>query len=107
MVVRYLLSFLLDKARAVERLSESRAMRRAAQLTVRAAWKAQQSGRDAAAAALRSNPVRQIRREVSDAAWPRRVGDLGRAAGRLKDSVVKDVTDGVDAASRQIKRKER
>ena len=105
MIFRYLFSALIKKSDAVEKLAESRPMRRAAQLTAYAAIKAQLFGKDAATKVLKSNTVRQIRQETFE--LPRSVGDMGRKAGRLKDSLVRDVKDGVNGASRQIKRKGR
>ena len=105
MILRYLFSALIKKSDAVEKLAESRPMRRAAQLTAYATIKAQLFGKDAVTKVLKSNTVRQIRQETFE--LPRSVDDMGRKAGRLKDSLVRDVKDGVNVASKQIKRKGR
>ncbi|CAL8277557.1 unnamed protein product [Lota lota] len=97
---RYLFSAFLKKAEAVEKLAESRPMRRAAQLTAYAAIKAQLAGRDAAAKVLQSNTVRQIRQEAFE--LPRSVGDMGRKAGRLKDSLRWAAHAAMDAWKRRL-----
>ncbi|XP_029929701.1 uncharacterized protein NCBP2-AS2-like [Myripristis murdjan] len=103
MVLRYLLSALLSRAQLVERLAESRPLRGAARLTAQAVLRAQLAGKAAAGRALRSKTLRQIRQEAAE--LPEGLGELSRKARRVRDSVLQDVRDGVNDASRQIKRK--
>ncbi|KAG7999627.1 hypothetical protein GBF38_000684 [Nibea albiflora] len=103
MVLRYFLSALVDRARVVEKLSESLPVRSAARLTARAVLRAQQAGRQAAGRALRSRTVQQLRQEASQA--PTGPGELSRKARRIRDSVLEDVRDGASDAARQIKHK--
>lgn len=103
MVLRYLLSALLNKAQVVEKLSESLPVRSAARLTARAVLRAQQAGREAASQALKSRTVRQIRQEAAET--PGGLRELSRKARRIRDSVLEDVRDGVQDATRQIKHK--
>ena len=72
MVLRRLLAALLHSSQLVERLSESRPIRRAAQLTAFALLQAQLRGQDAA------------RRLRAIAAGP--AGSLGRRAARFRDT---------------------
>ncbi|KAM4604950.1 protein NCBP2AS2-like [Polymixia lowei] len=105
MVLKYLLSALLNKARVVEKLAESGPVRKAARITAYAVLRAQLAGRRAATGVLKSNTLRQIRHEASE--LPRDIGDMGRKVGRLRDSLVRDVKDGVNDASQQIKHKDK
>uniref|UniRef100_UPI00398F4BAD protein NCBP2AS2-like n=1 Tax=Pristiophorus japonicus TaxID=55135 RepID=UPI00398F4BAD len=84
MVLRRLLQTLLNNAQLVEKLSETRPMRRAAQLTAYAIARLQLGGREAA--------ERLIRRQ---AARTRNLGELSKRAARLKDSLVKEVKEGL------------
>lgn len=81
MVLRRLLAALLHSPQLVERLSESRPIRRAAQLTAFALLQAQLHGQDAA------------RRLRSLAAG--RPGDLGRRAARFRDAFVRELRRGL------------
>lgn len=103
MVLKYLLSAVLNKVQVVEKLAESRPIRRAAQITAYALMKAQIAGKEATTKVLKSNTVRQIRHETSE--LPKDIGDMGRKAERLRNSLVKDVKDGIRDASKQIKTK--
>uniref|UniRef100_W5NLG8 NCBP2 antisense 2 (head to head) n=2 Tax=Lepisosteus oculatus TaxID=7918 RepID=W5NLG8_LEPOC len=102
MVLRRLLFTLLNNAQVIEKLSESRPIRRAAQITAYAITKAQISGRDAASRLLKSDTVRQVREETAGR-MPRDVGELGRRVGRLGQMFVREVKEGVRDASRQLK----
>uniref|UniRef100_H3BDA2 NCBP2 antisense 2 (head to head) n=1 Tax=Latimeria chalumnae TaxID=7897 RepID=H3BDA2_LATCH len=84
MVLRRLLFTLLNNAQLIEKLSESRPIRRAAQITAFAITKAQISGRDAARRLLR---------------FPRDLGELSRRAGRVRETLVKEVKEGMKDAS--------
>ncbi|XP_048202839.1 protein NCBP2AS2 [Perognathus longimembris pacificus] len=81
MVLRQLLAALLHNPQLVERLSESRPIRRAAQLTAFALIHAQLRGQDAA---------RRIR---ALAAGP--VGFLGRRAVRFRDTFSQELRHGL------------
>lgn len=85
MVLRRLLYALINNAQLVERLAESRPIRRAAQLTAFAITRAQIAGKDAA---------RQIR-----------AGELAEKGARLRDTFLREVKDGMRDANRQIKEK--
>lgn len=101
MVLRRLFYVLINNAQVVEKLSESRPIRRAAQITAFAIAKAQIAGKDASTKLLRSDTVRQIRDETSK--MPRNVEDFGRRVTRLRDTFVKEVKEGMRDANRQIK----
>ncbi|CAB1344139.1 unnamed protein product [Coregonus sp. 'balchen'] len=96
---------MLNKAQVVEKLAELRPIRRAAQLTVYALMKAKMAGKDATTKLLKFKTVRQIQHEASG--LPKNVGEMGRKAGRLRDSLVKDVKDGIRDASKQVKDKDK
>ncbi|XP_055059917.1 protein NCBP2AS2 [Misgurnus anguillicaudatus] len=103
MVLRRIVYALINNAQVVEKLAESRPIRRAAQITAFAITKAQLAGKDASTKLLKSETFRQIRDETTK--MPRDVQELGRRATRLRDTFVKEVKDGVRDASRQIKEK--
>ncbi|XP_041660021.1 protein NCBP2AS2-like [Cheilinus undulatus] len=98
MVLKYLLSALVNKAQVVEKLSESLPVRSAAKLTALAVLRAQEAGREAAGRALSSRTVQQIRREAAEVT--RGPGDLSQKARRIRESLVEDVRDGLTEASR-------
>lgn len=81
MVLRRLLAALLHSPRLVERLSESKPIRRAAQLTAFALMQAQLRGQDAA------------RRLRALAAGP--AGSLGRRAARFRDTFAEELRRGL------------
>lgn len=85
MVLQRLLYALINNAQLVEKLAESRPIRRAAQLTAFAIARAQIAGKDAA---------RQIG-----------AGELSQKGARLRDSFVREVKEGMRDASRQMKDK--
>lgn len=97
-----LLASLVNNFHVVEKLAESRPIRRAAQITAYAITKAQIAGRDASDRALRSQTLRQVRDEASKVP-----GDLGEISGRLKrvrDTFVNEVKSGWKDGSRQVKK---
>lgn len=97
-----LLASLVNNLHVVEKLAESRPIRRAAQITAYAITKAQIAGRDASDRALRSQTLRQVRDETSKVP-----GDLGEISGRLKrvrDTFVNEVKSGWKDGSRQVKK---
>uniref|UniRef100_A0A671R7D7 Si:ch211-162e15.3 n=1 Tax=Sinocyclocheilus anshuiensis TaxID=1608454 RepID=A0A671R7D7_9TELE len=86
MVLRRLFYALINNAQVVEKLSESRPIRRAAQITAFAIAKAQIAGKD------ESRPIPTGGADH----------DLGRRATRLRDTFVKEVKEGTRDASRPI-----
>lgn len=105
MVLQRLLYALINNAQLVEKLAESRPIRRAAQITAFAITKAQIAGKDATSKLLKSDTLRQIKDEAGRV--PRDVGEMGRKAGRIRDSFVRDVREGMRDASRQIKNRDK
>ncbi|OCT80697.1 protein NCBP2AS2-like [Xenopus laevis] len=101
MVLRRLLFTLLNNPQVIEKLSESRPIRRAAQITAFVVTKAQLSGQDAARRILRSDTVQQTRREAGTA---RDVWEVGRKMDRIKETFVKEIRTGMQDAKNQIKR---
>ncbi|XP_072525394.1 protein NCBP2AS2-like [Salminus brasiliensis] len=101
MVLQRLLFALINKAQLIERLAESRAIRRAAQLTAFAITKGQLLGKEASARLLDSNTARHLREEARKR--PQSAADAAQAASRLRDTFVKEVKEGMREASRQIK----
>ncbi|XP_072264285.1 protein NCBP2AS2 [Pyxicephalus adspersus] len=93
MVLRRLLFTLLNNPQLIEKLSESRPIRRAAQITAFAVTKAQLTGKDAAQRLLRSDTVRQLSQEAGDV--PRNLGDMGRKIERVKDTFIKELRTGM------------
>ncbi|KAM4770782.1 protein NCBP2AS2 [Rhinophrynus dorsalis] len=104
MVLRRLLFNLLNNPQLIEKLSESRAIRRAAQITAFAITKAQLSGKDAAQRFIRSDTVRQIRQEAVGAGVPRDLREVGRKVERIKDIFIKELRTGMQDVKKQIKR---
>ncbi|XP_035277043.1 protein NCBP2AS2 [Anguilla anguilla] len=105
MVLKRLLFSLLNHAQVIEKLSESRPIRRAAQITAFAIIKARIAGKDATTRLLKSDTVRQIRQETSGVS--KDIGEMGRKAERVRQTFVKEVKEGVRDASRQIKNKDK
>ncbi|XP_057697835.1 protein NCBP2AS2 [Corythoichthys intestinalis] len=101
MLSRMLLS-LLNNLHVVERLAESRPIRRAAQITAYAITKAQIFGRDTSQRVLRSQTVRQLREEADRV--PGGVEDVGRRLKRVRETFVNEVKDGWKDGSRQVKK---
>ncbi|XP_076837651.1 protein NCBP2AS2-like [Brachyhypopomus gauderio] len=103
MVLRRLMYALINNAQLVEKLAESRPIRRAAQITAFAITKVQIAAKDASAKMIRSDTLRQVRQEATRI--PRSTGELGQRASRLRDTFVREVKEGIRDASRQIKDK--
>ncbi|XP_077343552.1 protein NCBP2AS2 [Lithobates pipiens] len=91
MVLRRLLFNLLNNPQVIEKLSESRPIRRAAQITAFAITKAQLTGKDAAQRLLRSDTVRQLTKEAA----PRNLEDIGRKMERVKDTFMRELRTGM------------
>jgi len=93
---------LLNRLQVVEKLAESRPIRRAAQITAYALTKAQLAGQDASKRVMQSQTLRQVREEAG-----RVPGDLGEVGNRLKrvqKTFVNEVKEGWKDGSRQIKK---
>ncbi|CAB1420464.1 unnamed protein product [Pleuronectes platessa] len=101
MLARLLLG-VLNKLQVVEKLAESRPMRRAAQITAYAITKAQMAGRDASERAMRSQTLRQVREEAGRV--PRDLGEVGSRLKRVRETFVNEVKEGWKDGSRQIKK---
>ncbi|AWP10618.1 Hypothetical protein SMAX5B_022559 [Scophthalmus maximus] len=97
-----LLSSLLNNLHVVERLAESRPMRRAAQITAYALTKAQIAGRDASQRVLRSQTLRQVREEAGRV--PGDLGEVGSRLRRVRQTFVNELKEGFKEGSRQIKK---
>ncbi|CAJ0955413.1 unnamed protein product [Ranitomeya imitator] len=102
MVLRRLLFSLLNNPQLIEKLSESRPIRRAAQITAFAVTKAQLTGKDAAQRMLRSHTVQQLKQEAS--ASPRDLGELGRKMSRIRDTFVRELKTGMAEAKGRMKK---
>lgn len=93
---------LLNNLHVVEKLAESRPIRRAAQITAYAITKAQIAGRDASERVMRSQTLRQVRDEAGRV--PGDLGEMGIRLRRVKETFVKEVKEGLKDGSRQIKK---
>ncbi|RXM28239.1 hypothetical protein EOD39_0590 [Acipenser ruthenus] len=102
MVLSRLLFSLLNNQQLIEKLAESRPIRRAAQITAFAITKAQITGRDAAAKMLKSETLQQIRQETAGRI-PRDPGELGRSARRVRETFVNEVKEGLRDAKNKNK----
>ncbi|XP_028299484.1 uncharacterized protein NCBP2-AS2 [Gouania willdenowi] len=101
MIARLLLS-LINNLHLVEKLAESRPIRRAAQITAYAITKAQIAGKDASARVLRSQTVRQVRQEAGKV--PGDMEEVNHRLKRVKDTFMNEVKEGWKQGSRQIKK---
>ncbi|XP_070817854.1 protein NCBP2AS2-like [Chaetodon trifascialis] len=97
-----LLFSLINNLHVVEKLAESRPIRRAAQITAYAITKAQIAGKDASKRVLRSQTLRQVREEVGKV--PGDMGEVGGRLRRVRDTFVNEVKEGWKDGSRQIKK---
>lgn len=93
---------LINNLRVVEKLAESRPIRRAAQITAYAITKAQIAGRVASQRVMRSETVRQVREEAGRV--PGDMGDVGRRLRRVRETFVNEVKEGMKEGSKQIKK---
>ncbi|XP_053704826.1 protein NCBP2AS2 [Synchiropus splendidus] len=101
-MITRLLYQLLNNLHVVEKLAESRPIRRAAQLTAYAITKAQIAGRDASERVLRSQTLRQVRDEAGK--LPDDMGEVGRRLRKVRETFVHEVKEGWKDGSRQIKK---
>ncbi|XP_026201611.1 protein NCBP2AS2 [Anabas testudineus] len=93
---------LINRLNVIEKLAESRPIRRAAQITAYAITKAQIAGRDASERVMRSQTLRQVQEEASRV--PGDLGDVGRRLRRVRDTFANEVKQGWKDGSRQIKK---
>lgn len=101
MLSRLLLN-LINNLHVVEKLAESRPIRRAAQITAYAIIKAQIAGREVSQKVIRSQTLRQVRTEVGKA--PGDLGEVGHRLRKVRDTFVNEVKEGWKEGSRQIKK---
>ncbi|XP_072294509.1 protein NCBP2AS2-like [Eucyclogobius newberryi] len=101
MLARLLYS-VLNKLQVVEKLAESRPIRRAAQITAYAITKAQIAGQDASQRVLRSQTLKQVRQEAGQV--PRDLGQVGVRLRRVGDTFMNEVKEGLKEGSRNIKK---
>ncbi|XP_047442576.1 protein NCBP2AS2 [Mugil cephalus] len=97
-----LLFSLINRLHVVEKLAESRPIRRAAQITAYAITKAQIAGRDASQRVIRSQTLRQVREEAGKV--PGDLGEVGTRLKRVRETFVNEVKEGWKEGSRQIKK---
>lgn len=93
---------LINNLHVVEKLAESRPIRRAAQITAYAIIKAQIAGREVSRKVVRSQTLRQVRTEVGKA--PGDLGEVGDRLRKVRDTFVNEVKEGWKEGSRQIKK---
>ncbi|XP_020784922.1 protein NCBP2AS2 [Boleophthalmus pectinirostris] len=93
---------LLNNLQVVEKLAESRPIRRAAQITAYAITKAQIAGQDATRRVLRSETLKQVRQEAGQV--PRDIGQVGSRLKRVGDTFINEVKEGLKDGSRHIKK---
>lgn len=93
---------LINNLHVVEKLAESRPIRRAAQITAYAIIKAQIAGREVSQKVIRSQTLRQVRTEVGKA--PGDLGEVGDRLRKVRDTFVNEVKEGWKEGSRQIKK---
>ncbi|KAF3690627.1 putative protein NCBP2-AS2 NCBP2 antisense RNA 2 NCBP2 antisense gene protein 2 [Channa argus] len=101
MLSRMLFS-LINNLHVIEKLAESRPIRRAAQITAYAITKAQIAGRDASERVMRSQTLRQVRDEASKV--PGDLGEMGSRLRKVRETFVNEVKEGWKDGSRQIKK---
>lgn len=101
-LIRMLFS-LINNPHVIEKLADSRPIRRAAQITAFAITKAQIAGKDATVKVLKSNTLRQARQEATGTV-PRDVGEIGNRIKRVGEIFVKEVKEGFKDGSRQLKK---
>lgn len=96
------MAHLINNLHVVEKLAESRPIRRAAQITAYAIIKAQIAGREVTQRVIRSPTMRQVRSEVGKA--PGDLGEVGDRLRRVRETFVNEVKEGWKEGSRQIKK---
>ncbi|XP_026179509.1 protein NCBP2AS2 [Mastacembelus armatus] len=101
MLSRMLIS-LINNLHVIEKLAESRPIRRAAQITAYAITKAQIAGRDASERVLRSQTLRQVREEAGRV--PGDLGEMGSRFKKVRETFVSEMKEGWKEGSRQIKK---
>lgn len=93
---------LLNNLHVVEKLAESRPIRRAAQITAYAITKAQIAGRGASERVMRSQTLRQVREEAGKV--PGDLGEMNHRLRKVRETFVNEVKQGWKDGSRQIKK---
>ncbi|KAG9278788.1 protein NCBP2AS2 [Astyanax mexicanus] len=101
MVLQRLLLALINRAQLVERLAESKAIRRAAQLTAFAVIKGRLAGKQASARLRDSDTARMMREEARR--MPQSAADAAQTVSRIRNTFMKEVKEGMREANRQIK----
>uniref|UniRef100_UPI0037E965E2 protein NCBP2AS2-like n=1 Tax=Semicossyphus pulcher TaxID=241346 RepID=UPI0037E965E2 len=101
MLFRFLFN-LINNPHMIEKLAESRPIRRAAQITAYAITKAQIAGKDASERVLRSQTLRQVREEAGRV--PGDMGEMGSRFKKVRETFVNEVKEGWKDGSRQIKK---
>lgn len=97
-----MLHSILNNLQVVEKLAESRPIRRAAQITAYVITKAQIAGQDASRRALQSETLKQVRKEASN--MPRDLGQMGSRLKRVGDTFMNEVKGGWKDGSRHLKK---
>lgn len=97
-----MLAYFVNNLQVVEKLAESRPIRRAAQITAYAITKAQIVGRDTSQRVLRSQTLRQAREEAGKV--PEDMQEVSGRLRRVRETFVKEVKEGWKDGSRQIKK---
>ena len=97
-----LVAYLINNLQVVDKLAESRPIRRAAQLTAYAITKAQIVGQDASKRVLRSQTLKQVREEAGRV--PGDLGEMNSRLRRVRETFVNEVKEGWKDGAKQIKK---
>ncbi|CAG5863611.1 protein NCBP2AS2-like [Menidia menidia] len=97
-----MLAYLINNMQVVEKLAESRPIRRAAQITAYVITKAQIVGRDTSERVIRSQTLRQVRQEAGKV--PMDLEEMNSRLKRVRETFVNEVKEGWKDGSRQIKK---
>uniref|UniRef100_A0A8C6PZX8 NCBP2 antisense 2 (head to head) n=2 Tax=Nothobranchius furzeri TaxID=105023 RepID=A0A8C6PZX8_NOTFU len=97
-----MLAHFVNNLRVVEKLAESRPIRRAAQITAYAITKAQIVGRDTSERVMRSQTLRQVRAEAGKV--PDDLQEVSSRFRKVRETFVKELKEGWKDGSRQIKK---
>ncbi|XP_015248802.1 protein NCBP2AS2 [Cyprinodon tularosa] len=98
-----MLVYLINNLQVIEKLAESRPIRRAAQITAYALTKAQIIGRDTSDRVMRSQTLRQVRQEAGRV--PDDLEEVSNRLRRVRETFVKEVKDGWKEGSTRIKKR--
>uniref|UniRef100_A0A3B3HID1 NCBP2 antisense 2 (head to head) n=1 Tax=Oryzias latipes TaxID=8090 RepID=A0A3B3HID1_ORYLA len=97
-----MLGLLINNLHLVEKLAESRPIRRAAQITAYAITKAQIVGQDTSKRVLQSETLRQVRQEAGKV--PSDLGEINNRLRRVRNTFVEEVKEGWKEGSGRIKK---